>query len=151
MLTKKEIVSISGVSTAVITAAARAGLLKEELIPRDSPYPLLDPNFKPKEMNSSQSDACKLIRDFQKQAKFSAILLQGVTGSGKTEVYLDAVATALKNGEQVLVLLPEIALTSEFLGGLKIGLVLFQRSGTLELVSPNVGVFGRWLEVVALN
>ncbi|NCV49614.1 MAG: primosomal protein N' [Rhodobacterales bacterium] len=114
MLTKKEIVSISGVSTAVITAAARAGLLKEELIPRDSPYPLLDPNFKPKEMNSSQSDACKLIRDFQKQAKFSAILLQGVTGSGKTEVYLDAVATALKNGEQVLVLLPEIALTSEF-------------------------------------
>ena len=47
MLTKKEIVSISGVSTAVITAATRAGLLKEELIPRDSPYPLLDPNFKP--------------------------------------------------------------------------------------------------------
>ena len=113
-LTKKEIVSISGVSSAVITAAARAGLLKEELIPRDSPYPLLDPNFKPKEMNSSQSDACKLIRDFQKQEKFFAILLQGVTGSGKTEVYLDAVATALKNGEQVLVLLPEIALTSEF-------------------------------------
>ena len=113
-LTKKEIISISGVSTAVITAAARAGLLKEDLIPRDSAFPLLDPDFKPKEMNSSQSDACKLIRDFQKQAKFSAILLQGVTGSGKTEVYLDAVATALKNGEQVLVLLPEIALTSEF-------------------------------------
>ena len=118
-LTAKEIVSISGVSSAVITAAARAGILDEQRIERDSPYPALDPDFKPKKLNSSQINADKEIRHVQKQNNFTAILLQGVTGSGKTEVYLEAVANALKNGQQVLVLLPEIALTSEFFNRVK--------------------------------
>ena len=118
-LTNKEIVSISGVSNAVIAAAARAGILNEELIPRDSPYPALNPDFKPKKLNQNQVKICKTINDLQKQNNFSAILLQGVTGSGKTEVYLEAVANALRKGEQVLVLLPEIALTSEFFNRVK--------------------------------
>ena len=46
---------------------------------------------------------------------YSATLLKGVTGSGKTEVYLEAVAECLRQGRQALVLLPEIALTAEFL------------------------------------
>ena len=46
---------------------------------------------------------------------YSATLLKGVTGSGKTEVYLEAVAECLRMGRQALVLLPEIALTAEFL------------------------------------
>ena len=118
-LTSKEIVSISGVSIAVIAAAARSGILNEELIPRDSPYPALNPDFKPKKLNPNQINVCETIKDLQKQNHFSAILLQGVTGSGKTEVYLEAVANALRKGEQVLVLLPEIALTSEFFNRVK--------------------------------
>ena len=118
-LTSKEIVSISGVSTAVIAAAARSGILNEELIPRDIPYPVLNPDFKPKKLNLNQINVCETIKDLQKQNNFSAILLQGVTGSGKTEVYLEAVANALRKGEQVLVLLPEIALTSEFFNRVK--------------------------------
>ena len=118
-LTSKEIVSISGVSSAVIAAAARTGILNEELIPRDSPYPILNPDFKPKKLNPSQINVCEKIKDLQKQNNFSAILLQGVTGSGKTEVYLEAVADALRKGEQILVLLPEIALTSEFFNRVK--------------------------------
>ena len=118
-LTIKEIVSISGVSSAVIAAAARTGILNEELIPRDSPYPILNPDFKPKKLSPSQIDVCEKIKDLQNQNNFSAILLQGVTGSGKTEVYLEAVADALRKGEQILVLLPEIALTSEFFNRVK--------------------------------
>ena len=118
-LTTKEIVSISGVSSAVIAAAARIGILNEEIIPRDRPYPVLNPNFKSKKLSPSQINACTAIMDLQKKNSFSSILLQGVTGSGKTEVYLEAVANALKNGEQVLVLLPEIALTSEFFNRVK--------------------------------
>ena len=83
-LTSKEIVSISGVSSAVITAAARTGILNEELVPRDSPYPVLNPDFKSKKLNPSQINVCDKIKELQKQNNFSAILLQGVTGSGKT-------------------------------------------------------------------
>jgi primosomal protein N' (replication factor Y) len=118
-LSSKEIVSISGVSSAVIAAAVRAGILDEELIERDSPYPTLDPKFNPKKLNLSQIEAYKAIRDLQQQNNFTPILLQGVTGSGKTEIYLEAVANALENGQQVLVLLPEIALTSEFFNRVK--------------------------------
>ena len=118
-LTSKEIVNISGVSSAVIAAAARTGILKEELIPRDSPYPVLNPDFKPKKLNPSQVAVYEKINDLQNQNNFSAILLQGVTGSGKTEIYLEAVANALRKGEQILVLLPEIALTSEFFNRVK--------------------------------
>ncbi len=118
-LTTKEIVSISGVSTSVIAAAARIGILNEELISRDNPYPVLNPDFNPKKLNPNQINVCKKINNFQKKNNFSAILLQGVTGSGKTEVYLEAVANALRKGEQVLVLLPEIALTSEFFSRVK--------------------------------
>ena len=103
----------------MISAAARVGILNEELIPRDSPYPVLNPDFQPKRLNPNQICVCEKIKDIQKQNNFSAILLQGVTGSGKTEVYLEAVADALRKGEQILVLLPEIALTSEFFDRVK--------------------------------
>ena len=118
-LSSREIVSISGVSSAVITAAARAGVLDEEHIERDCPYPMLDPEFNPNKLIRSQVNAYNEIKEFQQQNNFTPILLQGVTGSGKTEVYLEAVANALKNGQQVLVLLPEIALTSEFFNRIK--------------------------------
>ena len=118
-LSSREIVSISGVSSAVITAAARAGILDEEHIERDCPYPMLDPEFNPNKLIRSQVNAYNEIKEFQQQNNFTPILLQGVTGSGKTEVYLEAVANALKNGQQVLVLLPEIALTSEFFNRIK--------------------------------
>ena len=48
-------------------------------------------------------------------AAFSVTLLDGVTGSGKTEVYFEAVARALEQGGQALIMLPEIALTSQFM------------------------------------
>jgi primosomal protein N' (replication factor Y) len=76
---------------------------------------ILDPDFRATPLNPDQrAAACDLRRRVADRA-FSATLLEGVTGSGKTEVYFEAVAEALRQGRQALVLLPEIALTAQFL------------------------------------
>jgi primosomal protein N' (replication factor Y) len=65
--------------------------------------------------SEDQAQAAASLRDAVNAQKFSVTLLDGVTGSGKTEVYLEAVAAALAGGGQALVLLPEIALSVQFL------------------------------------
>jgi primosomal protein N' (replication factor Y) len=66
--------------------------------------------------NQEQKDAIDAINAALE--RFSIHLLYGITGSGKTEVYLQSIATCLEKGRQVLVLLPEIALTPQTLGAL---------------------------------
>ena len=63
----------------------------------------------------AQAEAAARLRAAVAAGRYSTTLLKGVTGSGKTEVYLEAVAEALRRGRQALVLLPEIALSVEFL------------------------------------
>jgi len=72
----------------------------------DLPGPILSP---------AQDAAAAALREEVAAQKFGVTLLDGVTGSGKTEVYLEAVAQALRAGTQALVLLPEIALSIQFL------------------------------------
>ena len=62
-----------------------------------------------------QTAAARALCDAVRAKNYSCTLLQGVTGSGKTEVYFEAIAEALRHGKQALVLLPEIALTVQFL------------------------------------
>ncbi|MFN9944934.1 MAG: DEAD/DEAH box helicase, partial [bacterium] len=66
-------------------------------------------------LTAEQAAAADILCEGVRAGDYRATLLQGVTGSGKTEVYLEAVAECLRAGRQALVLLPEIALTGEFL------------------------------------
>jgi len=66
-------------------------------------------------LSGDQAIAASTLQKAIEAGSFQAFLLDGVTGSGKTEVYLSAIETALKQGKQIVVLLPEIALTTQWL------------------------------------
>ncbi len=68
---------------------------------------------KPKKLNPEQADAYEKIASSLKAGKFETHLLVGVTGSGKTEVYLQAIHKALEMGKNALMLVPEISLTAQ--------------------------------------
>ena len=105
----------AGVTTSVVKGLVKQGAVLEEDTPRDLPYPRLDPDRPGKALTDDQATAADSLRAGIAGGDYGTTLLRGVTGSGKTEVYLEAVAETLRQRRQALVLLPEIALTSEFL------------------------------------
>ncbi len=114
-LTLAEIAREAGVGTGVIKGLVKLGAVVEEEAPRDLPYTDLDPDRAGMELTEDQAAAAEALRAAVASGAYGTTLLKGVTGSGKTEVYLEAVAECLRNGRQALVLLPEIALTAGFL------------------------------------
>ncbi|MGC2601844.1 MAG: DEAD/DEAH box helicase family protein, partial [Rhodomicrobium sp.] len=112
---KKRLMDAAHVSAAVIDGLAEAGALIRAELPRARP-PAPKPDFAEAALTEQQAMAAAQLRETIAKGGFSATLLDGVTGSGKTEVYFEAVAEALRQARaQVLILLPEIALTSQFL------------------------------------
>lgn len=117
--TLKELSELAGVTSSVVKGLAAMGVVEEADTPRDAPYLTLDPGLPGKALTEDQAVAAGRLQDGLKAKRYGTVLLKGVTGSGKTEVYLEAVAECLRQGRQALVLLPEIALTSEFLTRVK--------------------------------
>ncbi|EDZ45635.1 primosomal protein N', putative [Rhodobacterales bacterium Y4I] len=113
--TPRELADMADVTPSVVKGLVKQGALREEEAPRDTPYPHLDPELPSKQLTEDQANAAAALADAVHSGRYGTTLLKGVTGSGKTEVYLEAVAATLRAGRQALVLLPEIALTAEFL------------------------------------
>ncbi|TMV35745.1 primosomal protein N', partial [Thioclava sp. BHET1] len=112
--TLAELSSLAGVTPSVVKGLVKQGALREEEAPRDLPYPRLDPALPGRPLTEDQGRAAEILRAAIASGTYGTTLLKGVTGSGKTEVYLEAVAECLARGRQALVLLPEIALTAGF-------------------------------------
>ncbi|MAC79832.1 MAG: primosomal protein N' [Rhodobacteraceae bacterium] len=113
--TLAELAETAAVTTSVVKGLVKQGAVREEDTPRDLPFPRLDPGLPGKALTGDQAAAAGTLATAVQSERYGTTLLRGITGSGKTEVYLEAVAACLSRGRQALVLLPEIALTAEFL------------------------------------
>ncbi len=113
--TIRELAGIAGVSEGVLRGLVNHGALEPVEVDCDRPYPPARPDFVEIALSAQQREAADIFSDAVRKAEFAPFLLDGVTGSGKTETYFEPVAQALRMGRQVLVLLPEIALTENFL------------------------------------
>jgi len=105
----------ANVSPAVVRGLIQTGALITTQLPEFLPFKQPDPGYAAPTLSEDQAAAADALKSAVAAQKFSAHLLDGVTGSGKTEVYFEAVAETLRAGRQVLILLPEIALTVQFL------------------------------------
>ncbi|HXP97752.1 MAG TPA: primosomal protein N' [Telmatospirillum sp.] len=109
-----ELARQAGVGVSVIKGLADAGALCRIALPRRAKTALPDWQRIGLSLSDDQAAAADVLRG-KFADDFSVTLLEGVTGSGKTEVYFEAVAEALERGRQTLVLLPEIALSTQWL------------------------------------
>jgi len=110
-----ELAHIAGVGTSVIKTMASAGLLEAIERPMRRSFPQPDGGREGPTLSAEQKAAADGLIAKVRAHGFSATLLDGVPGAGKTEVYFEAIAAALAANRQVLVLLPEIALTAQWL------------------------------------
>ncbi|MEO1042208.1 MAG: primosomal protein N' [Pseudomonadota bacterium] len=114
--TAKDLAEKAGVTEGVVRGLAQAGALEHVQFDPDPPFPDPDPDAPGRDLDPGQAAAASSLRVTIGRGE-GTVLIDGVTGSGKTEVYLEAVAAALRADPtaQTLVLLPEIALTLPFL------------------------------------
>ncbi|WP_076864741.1 primosomal protein N' [Bradyrhizobium mercantei] len=105
----------AGVSSGVIDGLVDEGTLTVEAMPPPAPPPVPDPSYAQPDFSREQRSAVDVLRTLAASGSFHVALLDGVTGSGKTEVYFEAIAENIRRGKQTLILMPEIALTGQFL------------------------------------
>jgi len=113
--TRSGLAHAAGVSTSVIDGLARQGVFEHVFL---TPAPVTappDPDYTKAKLEDDQRAAADTLIEAVRKNDFGVTLIDGVTGSGKTEVYFEAIAETIRQGKQALILLPEIALTPAFL------------------------------------
>ncbi|QYU67072.1 primosomal protein N' [Leptolyngbya sp. 15MV] len=113
--TVRELAELADVSEGVLRGLVNQGVLEPVTVDTDRPYPRAEADHLAVALNPEQAEVAATLTGAVAARKFAPFLLDGVTGSGKTETYFEAIAAALRMERQVLVLLPEIALTEAFL------------------------------------
>lgn len=111
-----ELKRAAGVSRSSIKALARKDLIEigKKVVEREDPLAGVDAELEdPYELTREQQAAYDTITRRIERGRFDVMLLHGVTGSGKTEVYLQAIAEVVNEGKQAIVLVPEISLTPQ--------------------------------------
>ncbi len=110
-----ELIEKSGVSKSPIDSLVKQGFLKLEKVVIDR-SPLVGANYfrtDAKKLNKEQQATLDKIKEAVEAKRFETHLIHGVTGSGKTEVYLQSIELALKDQMGVIMLVPEISLTAQ--------------------------------------
>src|SRR6201988_4079294 len=105
---KSEAAKEAGVTAGVIDGLVDEGTLTVEAMPPAPPPPPPDPDFAQPEFSRQQRIAVDAMRTLAANGSFHVALLDGVTGSGKTEVYFEAIAETIRRGKQTLILMPAI-------------------------------------------
>ncbi len=113
--TAAEIARLAGVSTSVVKSCLAKGLLKKrtERKWRAPDKASTTDEAKQQPLTESQKQAFEVIEEALERGQGTTVLLEGITGSGKTRVYLEAVKKVLDQGKSALILLPEISLTAQ--------------------------------------
>ena len=112
---KGDVVREAGVSPGVVDGLVDEGTLETLALPPRPVAATPDPDFCKPDFTPAQHQAALALAATIRQGGYSVTLLDGVTGSGKTEVYFEAVAQTIRARRQSLILMPEIALTAPFL------------------------------------
>ncbi len=128
----------AGVSASTVAAMIKAGYLKETIVQPGADLLADAVREAPKtiELTNDQREALDVIAKGP-----GVVLLQGVTGSGKTEVYLQAIQQAITAGKQAIVLVPEIALTPQTVSRFR---ARFPRIAVLHSVLTGADRAGQW-------
>ncbi|KQS63768.1 primosomal protein N' [Rhizobium sp. Leaf371] len=113
--TRSGLAHAAGVSTSVVEGLRSQGVFETTFMPPPPVVAAPDADYAVTALEEIQREAADTLIASAAQKVFSVSLIDGVTGSGKTEVYFEAIAETLRQGRQVLILLPEIALTAAFL------------------------------------
>src|SRR5215212_9340374 len=115
ILLKSELAKLAGVSAGVVDGLIDEGTLETVSLAAEPVAEPPDPGFGQARLSDGQREAADTLKAWMREGGAPVTLLEGVTGSGKTEVYFEAVAEAVRSDRQALILMPEIALTAQFL------------------------------------